>query len=530
MKIKTVTLKNFRAYKEETVIDFKNLITFVGKNDIGKSTVLEALDIFFNDGAGVVKLDKGDINQQNIGVDNTISITVEFNELPDNVRIDPLNLTTLAEEYLLTSANTLKIRKEYPNAGKAKVFIIANHPTNESCKDLLSKKITELKKILNDNKIDCEDKTRSAVIRKAIWNHYADNLGCEEVPIDTSKEGAKDIYEGLETFLPLYSLFRADRSNNDTDTEIQDPMKLAVKQLMVRSDVLNLCNQISGIVSEELTKVATNTLGKLQQMDPDTANTLTPNIPSVQNLKWADVFKSVSINSDDEIPLNKRGSGVKRMVLISFFRAEVDRRKADPKNTNRGVIYAIEEPETSQHVKMQKMMIDSLKTLSEQDGVQVILTTHSSFVVKQLSYDNIRVIKEKDGGRVIDTPSLSIFPYPSLNEINYTSFGDSSEEYHNELYGQIQAYAMNIDPKYSKEKDFENWLVGQGMAQTKQWKRIVDGNVKPAYNVTLQTYIRNTIHHPENRENGNYSYLELTDSINEMRCFIQNGYHVTAVP
>lgn len=46
MKIKTLKLKNFRSYKEEIVIDFGDLTTFVGKNDIGKSSILEALDIF----------------------------------------------------------------------------------------------------------------------------------------------------------------------------------------------------------------------------------------------------------------------------------------------------------------------------------------------------------------------------------------------------------------------------------------------------------------------------------------------------
>lgn len=524
MKIKSVTLKNFRAYKDETVVDFEDLTTFVGKNDIGKSSVLEALDIFFNDGAGVVKLEKSDINHENADEDNTISITVEFCDLPASIRIDPQNLTTLNEEFLVTSAGTLKIRKEYANAGKAKVFIIANHPTNDHCKDLLLKKITDLKTILDDNNIECDDRTRSAVIRKAIWSHFSTELNFSEVAIDTTKEGAKDIYEGLETYLPLYSLFRSDRSNNDTDTEVQDPMKLAVKQLMTRNDVVDLCNQISAIVTAELNRVATNTLGKLQQIDPGTANSLTPSIPSVQNLKWADVFKSVSINSDNEIPLNKRGSGVKRLVLISFFRAEVDRRMADPKNTNRGVIYAIEEPETSQHVQMQKVMIDSLKSLSQNPDVQVILTTHSSFVVKQLTYNNIRVIIDNDGRRIVK-PTPSILPYASLNEINYTSFGDSNDEYHNELYGHIQEYAVTINSIFSKEKEFENWLEGQGMIKSKQWKRIVGGVVQPGYDVTLQTYIRNTIHHPENKANTMFSYLELRTSIDEMRSFIQNGYH-----
>ena len=46
MKISSVKIKNFRSYKEEIEIKFDDLTVFVGKNDIGKSTVLEALDIF----------------------------------------------------------------------------------------------------------------------------------------------------------------------------------------------------------------------------------------------------------------------------------------------------------------------------------------------------------------------------------------------------------------------------------------------------------------------------------------------------
>ena len=62
MKIKNVAIKNFRGYSDEINSDFEDLTAFVGKNDIGKSTILEALDMFFNDGKGVTKLDKADLN------------------------------------------------------------------------------------------------------------------------------------------------------------------------------------------------------------------------------------------------------------------------------------------------------------------------------------------------------------------------------------------------------------------------------------------------------------------------------------
>jgi AAA15 family ATPase/GTPase len=61
-------LANFRSYKDEVTID---LNVFVGKNDIGKSTILEALDIFFNENKGVIKIDKDDVNRQASDEGNT---------------------------------------------------------------------------------------------------------------------------------------------------------------------------------------------------------------------------------------------------------------------------------------------------------------------------------------------------------------------------------------------------------------------------------------------------------------------------
>ena len=46
LKIKRLILENFRGYKEKTEITFEDLTALVGKNDAGKSTILETLDIF----------------------------------------------------------------------------------------------------------------------------------------------------------------------------------------------------------------------------------------------------------------------------------------------------------------------------------------------------------------------------------------------------------------------------------------------------------------------------------------------------
>ena len=168
MKIKKLILENFRIFKDKTIIDFDGLTAFVGKNDIGKSTILDALDIFFNENDAQVKLDKEDISK---GSSNReILIGVVFEDYPQEIVIDDTVHTDLKKEYLLNKDNLLEIHKVFPNGDvrKVKTYIIANHPSNERLKDLLTLKISELKKRAEELGVDLsdEDKRIASVIRK----------------------------------------------------------------------------------------------------------------------------------------------------------------------------------------------------------------------------------------------------------------------------------------------------------------------------------------------------------------------------
>ncbi|MDA3790547.1 MAG: AAA family ATPase [Desulfobacula sp.] len=46
MKIESLRIENFRSFKDET-IRFDNYTCFIGANGSGKSTVLNALNVFF---------------------------------------------------------------------------------------------------------------------------------------------------------------------------------------------------------------------------------------------------------------------------------------------------------------------------------------------------------------------------------------------------------------------------------------------------------------------------------------------------
>lgn len=503
MKISRVKISNFRGYSEETYIDFNNLTVFVGKNDVGKSTILEALDVFFNEGKGTIKLDKEDINKQELANgNNDIRITVVFEDLPSSLVIDSTNETTLEAEYLLNFEGKLEVVKTYPNAGKEKVAVRANHPSNSACADLLLKKQKDLQAIIKKESIACEDEKKNAVMRKAIWEHYVDDLQLQEVDIDVTKEDAKNIWDQLKNYMPLYSLFQSDRKNSDGDSEIQDPMKLAVQEILKDSSIQATLNQVATEVDSKLREVADRTLEKLKEMNPEVANSLNPVIPSLESLKWADVFKNVSISDDEDIPINKRGSGVKRLVLLNFFRAEAERRKSE-KNVP-DIIYAIEEPETSQHPDHQKKLIDAFIELSKGQHTQIILTTHSPAIVKMLDFEHLKLIRGIKHKEVVDIEKHNL-PYPSLNEVNFLAFSESDDGYHNELYGYIESEGWLTE--------FKNGKPTRGYQ--KEWK----GKVSDLQ-IALSEYIRHQIHHPENTLNQRFTAAELGLSIIDMRTFI----------
>lgn len=520
MKLKRMTLENFRGYKSPVSVAFDNMTAFIGKNDAGKSTILEALDIFFNDGKGLIKLDKKDINIDNQGTDhNEIRISLSFSDLPEKIIIDETNETELSKEYLLNKYGELEIIKLLkPTDGKptVKTFIRANHPANPNCKDLLLKKNKELAKIITELGIEC-NKVKNAEMRAAIWKYYHDDLQLEEYEIDVSTKDSdiKSVWEKLQTYLPYYSLFQSDRKNTDSDDEVQDPLKEAVKQILSSEELREQLRNIAERVKRKLQEVSDLTLEKIKEINPEIANTLHPNIPSPESLKWGDVFKGLSIYGDD-IPINKRGSGVKRLILLNFFRAQAEKKKDEKKSPS--IIYAIEEPETSQHVEHQNMLIDALNSLAEHDDIQVILTTHSANIVKKLGYKDLRLTMHSGTSYESSIKMVSSYtlPYTSLNEVNYMVFGEVTEEFHNELYGFLQKKASDGAGNCDHEKEFDDWLLRKGCSKSKSWIRVKNKTPLPPYKVTLQTFIRNSIHHPENRENTRYTSEELKNSIIEM--------------
>ncbi|MBT9154641.1 MAG: hypothetical protein DDT39_01320 [Firmicutes bacterium] len=388
MKLAAVILENFRGYNQSTRIEIDDLTAFIGKNDAGKSTILEALEIFFNDG----KPERGDACVHGAGT--TIRIGCAFKSLPATILLDAAARTTLAAENLLNEKGELEIVKEWDSSVKTpkeSVSAAALHPTNVDATDLLTLKNAELKARVKKLAIDeaTVNLTVNGSMRQAIRD-ACQPLILERKQLPLDKEDAKKVWDQLKPQLPMYALFRSDRPSQDGDEEVQSPLKFAITQAL--KEMADDLKKIEDAVRLRAEDVANRTLAKLTEMDSRLASELKPFFKA--DPKW-DVFK-FGLMGDNDIPINKRGSGVRRLILLNFFRAEAERRRTEKGALS--VIYAIEEPETSQHPDNQRLLVQALKELAVDENTQVLVTSHTPGLAGLLPSDSLRCVRKQADG------------------------------------------------------------------------------------------------------------------------------------
>jgi len=376
---------------------FRRIDYGYGRNDVGKSAFLDALAIFFDQ----AKLDGDDLS---IGTNNgTISISCLFSELPPDVILDAKAPTTLSGEYLLNASGQLEIKKTYN--GKLAVpkllgtFAVASHPTTTQYDNLHSLKNSNLKDLASGLSINLTtiNQSYNTELRAAIWSHCP-NLNIAPSEVALAAKDANNIWNSLSNYLPSFALFKSDRVSSDQDSEAQEPLTAAVKEALKSKQ--SALDALSLHVEKEVKKVALATLAKLKEMDSTLAADLSPNF---KKPNWHSVFK-VSLTDDTQVPINKRGSGVRRLILLNFFRAKAEEDAA--KDDRPGTIYAIEEPETSQHPKNQVLLLSAFQDIASQTGNQVILTSHTPVLARHLDVQALRYIEgQSQNIRKIHLPS-----------------------------------------------------------------------------------------------------------------------------
>ncbi len=400
MRLTAVLIENFRGFKTSTRIDFDPLTGIVGPNDVGKSSILEALDIFFE--GGTCTIDPDDLCKDADG--DEVSVTCLFADLPEQVVIDTATATTLQEEQLLNADGLLQIKKTWDcskaKVGKPSVCAIAMHSLLADGTSPLYLTRAKLRSACQAAGIEMAgiNQNENPPMRRALRATLA--VPADSVPVELEKEDAKAVWGAIQKYMPVFALFKSDRDSTDGDSEVQAPLKAAVRLAVgaAQDQLEDVLRQVEQVTRD----VATRTLQKLAEMSPGLAAELKPEF---ETPKWDTVFKA-TLRTDNEIPLNKRGSGVRRLILLNFFRAEAERLATE---SGRPVIYAIEEPETSQHPNSQRMLMAAFDELSMLPNVQVILTTHVPALAGLISASSLRLVSRSPTGATVQRGDDTIY-------------------------------------------------------------------------------------------------------------------------
>ncbi|MBQ2167719.1 MAG: ATP-binding protein [Prevotella sp.] len=393
MKLSKVILHNYRCYKNDVLISIDNLTCIIGRNDVGKSSIMEALDAFFNDN----NINKSDLTAAAPADDQKIEITCVFTNLPEEMVLDTSAPCNLDEEGLLNAQKELEIKRVWDCSGKTlgkTTYLHCNYYNAPEADGLLSKKKDTLKTLIQNSAIAMLEGGKTTInrdMRRAIRAHYNMVDRSEQyIKVDgglTAEDNIKSIWKVISDQLPIYALFKMDRILSDKDGNVQDPMKLAIEEALKVEEIQQKLRDVEEFVKTHTSEIADATIQKLANFDSKLAERLQASFS--KECKWSSVF-DISLLNENNIPLNKRGSGIRRLVLLSFFQAQAETKKLE-KNAP-SIIYAIEEPETSQHPEHQLEIIHSLITLAEQPSTQVVFTTHSANLVCEIPIESIRYV------------------------------------------------------------------------------------------------------------------------------------------
>lgn len=225
MKLKRVSITNFKGIRGTTIINLSQFNSIVGQNDAGKSTILKAIDAVLNN---TTLLDT-DFNLN--ATSDELIIELYFDCQNHQYTLGEEIPTSMEAEEITNDENLLVYRKVWKvsnkNISKPKTSLV--YKKYEDNQDFLFKTEPQLISLCNANGIETSkgngDEYNNVEKRQKLRAFNAQNqtnfeYAIIEIPSSgTSK--AKAIGDSIKSYLPSFQYFKADTSLSDTDTTIQ---------------------------------------------------------------------------------------------------------------------------------------------------------------------------------------------------------------------------------------------------------------------------------------------------------------------
>ncbi|MFA5117792.1 MAG: AAA family ATPase [Candidatus Omnitrophota bacterium] len=406
MKINKIEIKNFRSLYDVTLLP-KEILALVGRNNSGKSNIIKALSLFFdNTGKGL----KEECFYNHI-TEEQISIYLTF-----------VNLSDWEKEQFKSwmDGDKLVVGKEFvcESEGVYKVNAIAvtRIPESEWLQDdqISGEKISEWWKDKDKLKVNNLDfgfflTTKPTVAKyKEIVAEFIKNHR-NEIPYMTVKRENPKGYPGvLKGALPEFIYVPAVRDlAEETKVAKTNPFGQLINSVLEK-----IADKEKQIIADQLKEVekrlnragGENRIGEIKAIEGK-LNKLIAEIMEcdieiemgVPELK--EIFTGVKVFADDGIrtEMEAKGHGLQRSMIFTILRAYAElahSQKTEGKPDQRSTIFAIEEPELYLHPQSQRTIMEVFRAIAAGND-QVIYCTHSSLFVDIAFFDQICICRKE---------------------------------------------------------------------------------------------------------------------------------------
>lgn len=399
MKIKKIFIQNFRLLEDLSINIEEDLTLIVGKNNTGKTSFFEAINMFFNEKNNFSfhdfsqstyekfeecfkifeKLQEDNNDEEKDKLNTCLIASMPFIQIEvwleyDKEKDSLINISEFISD-LDDKLNIVKIKLKYKSKDSKKIFSLFEVRKDKSQKliEWLNENITsfyDIKCYGGDNLI--EDNLK----RKLFSVLCFENIQASRKLDDTKNDRNRTLAVGFSDYYR-----EMNKENNQDINNLKDHLKLTSEDLKKKySDILKT-------LLEKLKSFGVEPYLTIPEINIE-ANFDPENILN-NNIRY--FYKQNDIN----LPENYNGLGYSNLIylvlkVVSFIEKF---KKIESPNISETLTILIEEPEAHLHPQMQQVFISQIKrTIKETKekenlSLQIIISTHSSHIVTEAGID-----------------------------------------------------------------------------------------------------------------------------------------------
>ncbi|MCD4751964.1 MAG: AAA family ATPase [Anaerolineaceae bacterium] len=390
MKLKYIKVQGFRSFCEPIKIDFCDLTMLIGNNDVGKSSILDIIEIVLTSNS---QPDENDYYTCDVGENaKTIEVILAF-----DVTSEDKNALAFAID------QTIVYRAIYSWNNIVKEYL-TEVPKDEDLREGFPSSAPEQKAIIEKYDHEALVTATNATLRTEWYEAFVKTV--------EKQEGWKTVPSNLQKIFPKIQRYGAmdyDKPENLINRTAKQIFETVLYEELEEEENggRELKKSLRDIEIEAEQKI-NKKVTELKKHILKYASTVT-SISYKPQIDFARGFQSGNFQVDEgrgEHLLNKSGDGTKRKIFMAT--TDWDREVTLSMQAEGGslpdIIRAYDEPDTNLDYQAQHHLYRSIVDIvsGEDSNIQAIISTHSPRMIDRAPAQKIRMLKAGDGKTVVE--------------------------------------------------------------------------------------------------------------------------------